>query len=161
MSLERNSMSGGSGRLFNLRILLVIAISALVLAGILGVSVLHNVAFTNYAKDEALRRLNDSAEAIASKAERLLEPATGIARYVLDRAHAGLKANSGADRREQFDRFLEGVDIAPEGPSCSASFGGLYLGYPDGSIRQSDTEFSLSFWPLLACPPRWTRPIFA
>ena len=130
MSLERNSMSGGRGRLFNLRILLVIAISALVLAGILGVSVLHNVAFTTYAKDEALRRLNDSAEAIASKAERLLEPATGIARHVLDRAHAGLKATSGADRREQFDRFLEGVDIAPE---LHAQIFGAYLGFPDGS----------------------------
>ncbi len=80
MSLERNSMSTDSGTVFNLRILLVIAISTLVLAGILGVSTLHSMAFSTYAKNEAMHRLNDVAESIAAKAERLLEPATDMAR---------------------------------------------------------------------------------
>ncbi|MEM9439032.1 MAG: adenylate/guanylate cyclase domain-containing protein [Pseudomonadota bacterium] len=131
MSLELKPMSEGAGKTFNLRILLVIAISALVLVGILGVFVLHNVAFTNYAKEEALHRMNDSAEAIATKAERLLEPARVIARQVLDRAPSHLGSEGWEGRQVQFDRFLEGMDIVRGlHPHISA----VYLGYPDGSI---------------------------
>jgi adenylate cyclase len=154
MSLERNRMSDGGGRAFNLRILLVIAISALVLAGIFGVSTLHNLAFTTYAKDEAMHRLDDVAETIASKAERLLEPATGIARHVLDQAHAGLEAASDDDRREKFDRFLEGIDIAPE---LHPQIFGAYLGYPDGSSVNL-TRNSPELLALAGLPSEITSP---
>lgn len=130
MSLKLHLISRDSGRAFNLRILLVIAISALVLIGILGVSTLHSMAFSTYAKNEAMHRLNDVAESIAAKAERLLEPATDLARHVLDRTHAGLEATSGDARQEQFERFLDGIDMAP---ALLPQIFGAYLGYPDGS----------------------------
>ena len=143
----------GSKR-FNLRILLVIAISALVLVGILGVSTLHSVVFTNYSTSEALQRLDDVAEAIAAKTERLLEPATVIARHALGETFSNLKTKSGDDRQHRFDRFLEGMDIVPV---LHPQIFGVYLGYPDGSSANL-TRNSPELLELAGLPSEITSP---
>ena len=156
--MARSDASDGSrtigGKSFNLRILLVIAISALVLVGILGVSTLHSVVFTNYAKSEALRRLNGVAEAIAARAERLLEPATVIARHALGREFSSLETKNGDDRQELFERFLEGMNIAP---ALHPQIFGAYLGYPDGSSVNL-TRNSPEILELAGLPSEITSP---
>ena len=138
----------------NLRVLLVIAISALVLAGTLGVSMLHSIAFTNYAQNEALHRMNDAAEAIAVKTEHLLEPASIIAQHVLNQETRDIRAMSEEDRHEQFARFLDAMDIVP---ALHPQIFGTYLGYPDGSSVNL-TRNSSELLELAGLPSEITSP---
>ena len=136
----------------NLRVLLVVAISGLVLSGLIGVTVLHAVQIDRHARAEAHRTLTTSASAVRAETEALLAPAVVIARHVL---RLPLGERAGETRRAgEFAHFFEAIEIVA---SFNAQIYGAYLGYPDGSfamlVRSSPDILQLAgFSPLAASP---------
>lgn len=114
-----------------LRILLVVVITGLVLGATLSVSILHVTTFERYARDEADRTLDSAAEALRSKTARLLKPAADTIRYV--KAHKELyrPAIPADGRAPQFATFLQSVGISHR---SNHQISGSYIAYADGSF---------------------------
>ena len=125
------SESPGRHRTLNLRLLLVLAVSGLVLTGMLGVTGLHAVLFQGHSRAEAKRALELSARAVLAKSEELLEPAAVIARQVLSRPRSEFVGAPGAEREAGIERFLHAIEIVP---AFDNQIYGAYLGFPDGSF---------------------------
>ena len=117
--------------IFNLRLLLVVAITSLVLIATLGISLLHMTAFEHYARDEAARTLERAVQAVRAKADHLLKPAADIVRYVSARKAALALSSTTTDRSAQFSAFLQSTGlVVRSNPHISAA----YVGYADGSF---------------------------
>ncbi len=116
---------------FNLRVLLVVAITGLVLVATLIVSLLHVTTFESYARSEAIRTLDGAAQAIQSRVGRLLKPASDIVQYVAARKSAILPLAGKLDRQSQFSAFLQPIDIILR---SNPHISGAYIGYSDGSF---------------------------
>ena len=114
-----------------LRILLVVVITGLVLGATLSVSVLHVAAFEQYAREEAVRTLDSAAEALRSKTARLLKPAADTIQYV--KAHKALYRPDmpAGGRAAQFATFLQSVGISHR---ANPQISGSYIAYADGSF---------------------------
>lgn len=121
----------GNKRFVNLRILLVVAITGLVMLAVLSVSALHGWMFVSYAQGEAQKALQASAKSVESKAERLLEPAVSLARHILNHKAKTVTARSGFGKQSQFESFLGSIAIIP---SLQSQINSAYLGFPDGSF---------------------------
>ena len=130
-SSTSGSESPGRHRTLNLRLLLVLAISGLVLTGMLGVTGLHAVLFQSHSREEARRALDLSARAVLAKSEELLEPAAVIARQVLSRPSSEFVGEPGSQREARIERFLHAIEIVP---AFDNQIYGAYLGFPDGSF---------------------------
>ena len=118
-------------RVFNLRVLLVVAITGLVLVATMSVSLLHMTAFDSYARSEAIRTLDGAALAIQSRVERLLKPASDIVQYV-EAQNSPIPASANkSGRQSQFSAFLQPIDIILR---SNPHISGAYLGYSDGSF---------------------------
>ncbi len=115
----------------NLRVLLVVVISALVLSGVAGVTVLHAVQFERHARAEADRTLAASAQAVLTRTEALLAPAAVIARHILAIPTEEIAQAQPESRASEFVRFFESIEIVP---SFNTQIYAAYIGYADGSF---------------------------
>ncbi|MGF1475426.1 MAG: adenylate/guanylate cyclase domain-containing protein [Geminicoccaceae bacterium] len=120
-----------TGRRISVRILLVVAITALVLLGALSVTVLHAVQFSRHAEAEAARTLDAAAHQVRAQAEAMFAPAVTIVRHMVRLSGDVLADTSSPTLGDAFDSFVKGVEAPVEfTPHISTA----YVGYADGSM---------------------------
>lgn len=112
-------------RTVRLRVLLVLAITGLVLSGVIGATLLHVRSFVSHARLEAARTLDAAAAAVDAEAEALLRPAMMIVNHI-----RRTPADVIAQREDRLDRFLDDVAFVS---AMESHVDAVFLGFPDGS----------------------------
>lgn len=117
-------------RTVRLRVLLVIAITGLVLIGIIGATLLHIHSFRDHMRSEVNRTIGASVIAVQNEAEALLMPVSAIIDHVRHMPPDMITGRPGSTDGSRFDRFFESLELVS---SLQTRVDAVYLGFPDGS----------------------------